>query len=41
MFFPDKKGKFPWEKGCQAEVKKLQPLLYLPKKTVKPKKTVH
>lgn len=41
MFFPDKKGKFPWEKGCQPEVKKRQPLLYLPKKTVKVKKTIH
>jgi len=29
-FWPDKEGNYPWEAGCNTEVSRLQPLLYLP-----------
>jgi hypothetical protein len=29
-FWPDKKGLFPWDEGCNDYVKKSQPLLFLP-----------
>jgi hypothetical protein len=29
-FWPDKVGKFPWDPGCDAFVRDVQPLLFLP-----------
>ena len=31
-FWPDKAGKYPWQKDCSRRVAKLQRLLYLPQK---------
>jgi hypothetical protein len=28
-FWPDKEGRFPWEEGCNEDVKNSQPLLFL------------
>ena len=30
FFLPDAAGRYPWDEGCQARMRDMQPLLFLP-----------